>query len=361
MKPFRKHHLLQILTLHDASRLPLDGLLRKYFREHSAIGAEDRRTICEKLYRMIRLRGRIDFHLSHPISWENRLEASTEILPTMPPHVQVSFPKFLFEKIREAYGEAKALELCHVLNEVAPTTGRVNPLKTTRDQFIQDTPGLKPTAYSPLGFIFEKKPNIFAMPAFKEGLFELQDEASQLVAFEMDPKKGDHVLDYCAGAGGKSLGFAHKMEGKGRLYLYDIRPYALEEAQKRLARAGIQNASLWAPSGQKMDWVLLDAPCSGTGTLRRNPDLKWRLTPESIDNLKKEQRAIFASAFPHAKKYIVYATCSLLPEENEEQVRFFLDNYPITLVKPYLKTLPSSGGMDGLFAATFICNGYNHP
>ena len=353
MKPFRKHHLLQILAIHEGSSIPLDGLLRKYFRTHSAIGAEDRRTICEKLYRMIRLRGRIDFHLSHPISWEDRIEASTEIIPTMPPHVQVSFPKFLFDKMREAYGEAKALDLCHVLNEVAPTTGRINPLKTTRDAFLEITPGLRPSPVSPLGFIFEKKPNIFAMPAFKEGFFELQDEASQLVALEMNPTSGEHVLDYCAGAGGKTLGFAHKMQGKGRIHLHDIRPYALEEAKKRLYRAGIQNASLWIPSKQKMDWILLDVPCSGTGTLRRNPDLKWRLTPSSIDNIKKEQQKIFAEAFPYAKKYIVYATCSLLPEENEEQVRFFLDHYPITLAKPLLKTLPLSGGMDGLFAATF--------
>ena len=355
MKPFRKHHLLQILEIHDSSHLPLDALLRNYFRKHSAIGAEDRRTICEKLYRMIRLRGRIDFHLSHPISWEHRIEASTELTPTMPPHVQVSFPKFLFEKIKEAYGEEKAIELCHILNETAPTTGRINPLKTTREQFLKETPGVIATQHSPLGFTFEKKPNIFAMPSFKAGLFELQDEASQLVALEMNPKSGDHVLDYCAGAGGKTLGFAYKMEGKGRIHLHDIRPYALEEAKKRLYRAGIQNASLWERNHQKMDWILLDVPCSGTGTLRRNPDLKWRLSPASIDNIKKEQRDIFAAALPYAKKYIVYATCSLLPEENEEQVRFFLDNYPVTLIKPPMKTLPVSGGMDGLFAATFEC------
>ncbi|MBP9841651.1 MAG: RsmB/NOP family class I SAM-dependent RNA methyltransferase [Simkaniaceae bacterium] len=359
MKPFRKHHLLEILTIHDSSPLPLDAILRKYFRTHSAIGAEDRRTICEKLYRMIRLRGRIDFHLPHPISWEQRIEASTEIIPNMPPHVQVSFPRFLFEKIKEAYGESKAMDLCHILNEVAPTTGRINPLKITREQFLQDIPGIFPCLYSPLGFTFEKKPNIFGMPSFKAGLFELQDEASQLAALEMDPKRGDHVLDYCAGAAGKTLAFAYKMEGKGRIYLHDIRQHALEEGQHRLARAGIQNASLWDPtSKQKMDWILLDVPCSGTGTLRRNPDLKWRLSPSSIENLKKEQRQIFAAAFPYAKKYIVYATCSLLPEENEEQVQFFLENYPITLVKPLFKTLPLSGGMDGLFAATFECT--NH-
>jgi len=184
------------------------------------------------------------------------------------------------------------------------------------------------------------------LPEFKAGFFEIQDEGSQLIANHVTASPGDHILDYCAGSGGKTLAFAPKMKNKGQIYLYDIRPYTLIEAKKRLKRAGIQNAQLLDDKKLKkrglhsrMDWVLLDVPCSGTGTLRRNPDMKWKLTPETFTRLVEEQRKIFDSAFKFLKPNgkIVYATCSVFPEENEEQIATFIEKYGLKLLHtPFL-------------------------
>jgi 16S rRNA C967 or C1407 C5-methylase (RsmB/RsmF family) len=200
------------------------------------------------------------------------------------------------------------------------------------------------------------------MEEFKNGLFEVQDEASQLVSFLLDAKPGQQVLDFCSGSGGKTLGFAHKLSARGQIYLHDIRDYVLGEAKKRLKRAGIQNAQVLYFNDPKksrlkktMDWVLVDAPCSGSGTLRRNPDMKWRFNPSSIENLEQEQRQIFTEALSYVKPggKIIYATCSILPQENQDQVNYFLSKFPLKLLQAPLETFPVDGGMDGFFAAVF--------
>lgn len=242
------------------------------------------------------------------------------------------------------------MELCLASNEPAPTTLRVNPLKTTRDQLLSLFPYSKPTSASSFGVQVAKKENFFAMTAFKEGLFEVQDEGSQLISELLDIKPGHHVVDYCAGSGGKSLAFAYKTEGKGQIYLHDIRKHALQEAKKRLKRAGVQNFQLKLPK-HPVDRILVDAPCSGSGTLRRNPDMKWKFTPEMLTRITQEQRVIFEEALRFLKPdgLIVYATCSILKAENESQVAHFKETFNLEEVTRF-QSFPQQGGMDGFFA-----------
>lgn len=369
MKPFIKHHILSILKSHEGSKSPMDSFLRYYFRDHRAIGSHDRKVICETLYTMIKEKALIDFFCAKPFSWENRLNAALkldsldpELKRQAPAHVQVSFPKFLYEKLKSSLGSSQVDNFCTTSNQEAPVTVRINPGKTTRQAFLKtlEEDGAKLATHSKLGITFPKKMNFFAWETFKKGHFEIQDEGSQLVAEMVDAKPGDHVLDYCAGAGGKTLGFAHKLKGKGQIYLHDIRSHALDNAKKRLKRAGVQNIqitdtkTLKKPRFKgKMDWILLDVPCSGSGTLRRNPEIKWKLSPEDFENLQKTQRTIFENALhflkPHGK--IVYATCSVFKEENEEQIAFFESQHGFKPTSAPFKSLPTPGGMDGFFCA----------
>ncbi|HPE85388.1 MAG: RsmB/NOP family class I SAM-dependent RNA methyltransferase [Chlamydiia bacterium] len=363
MYSFRHHHLLKILTSFETSRMPLDAYLARYFRETKAVGSKDRKVICETLYTMMRWKGLIDAQIEKPASWEKRLAAYPtfrENIAHFPLHVQVSFPKFLYSLFANAYPE-QVQALCQALNTAAPTTIRVNLLKTQRQTLIDTFPQAVPTTHADTGLTFPKKINFFASPEFKKGFFEIQDEASQLVATHVRAKPGDHVLDYCAGAGGKTLAIAPGLEGAGQLYLYDIRPHALAEAKKRLKRAGVQNAQILDGDKlkkyhNKMDWVLVDAPCSGTGTLRRNPDMKWKITPDMIDQLIHTQREIFDKALQFLKPggTIVYATCSILPCENQDQVAYFQKIYDLKAQAPAFQSLPALGEMDGFFSQNLI-------
>ncbi|MDN3507519.1 MAG: RsmB/NOP family class I SAM-dependent RNA methyltransferase [Simkaniaceae bacterium] len=360
MKKFQKYHLLTIFDLYEEEKMPLDLLLNKYFRAHKAIGSNDRKVICENLYAIIRWRGLVDAKLEGPITWERRLEeGNIDDDTSLPLHTRVSFPKFLFEKLVEGLGEKNATKFCLESNQEAPITIRANALKTTRDALFagwKDRYPVRKCKHSPYGITFDKRINFFTLPEFKKGLFEVQDEGSQLVALHVKAKPGDHILDYCAGSGGKSLAIAPLMEKKGVIYLHDIRPHALVQAKKRLKRAGVQNGQIWNPkhARKKVDWLLLDVPCSGMGTLRRNPDMKWKIDRDTIDRLVAVQKEIFEEALPFLAPdgHIVYATCSVLPEENELQIARFCEKYDLEEVEPQFKSSPLSGGMDGFFAAT---------
>ena len=352
MSPFRKRHILAILSMSETSRLPLDAYLRLYFKENKSIGATDRRVICEAVYHTIRWRGLIDHVAKRPLTWEHRLDVPfpPPLSDKPPAHIEVSFPKWLYERIDDH-------ATCLASNGQAPVTLRANPLKTTREALLEKMPEAAPCQTAPHGLIYPKRANFFGMELFKAGLFEIQDEASQLIATLVDPKPGDHVLDYCCGSGGKTLAFAHKLEGKGQLYLHDVRPHVLTEAKKRLKRAGVQN---WTVAKrlkeESMDWILLDVPCSGTGTLRRNPDMKWRLTPEAIERLVKVQREIIDETVQFLKPggHIVYATCSLLNEENGDQAAYMTERHGLMPIGCPFASKPTSGGMDGFFGAVFV-------
>jgi 16S rRNA (cytosine967-C5)-methyltransferase len=370
-RPFREHHLLQILGSFEEQSLPLDVFLRNYFRGHTAVGSKDRKEICETVYGIVRWRGLLDHISEKPLSWENRFRAFTKFSqnedcdPAFPTHIRVSFPKLFYQLLSESLGEEKAFQFCLSCNEPAPTTVRVNLLKTTRDALLeswQQRYKVSPCRYSAVGIRFQEKINFFGMEEFKKGYFEIQDEASQLIAGLIAIEPGMRFLDYCAGSGGKSLAVAPRLGGSGQLFLHDVRPQVLLEARKRLKRAGIQNAQpLRADSPNKrvlklkMDWVLVDAPCTGTGTLRRNPDMKWKFDHQMLQRVVQEQRQIFSEAFTYLKPggHIVYATCSVLPQENQQQVAYFLERFPLEQVDAPFSSFPTTGEMDGFFGIVF--------
>lgn len=371
-RPYREHHLLQLLAAYEEQTLPLDRYMSTYFRENKALGSKDRGYIAETIYGMVRWQSLLDHLSGKNPSWEKRFETFESFTPEIhladpriAKHTRVSFPKDLYNRIIASHGVEKGTALCQASNTPAPTTVRANAQKITRDDLLKrwkDLYEISPCTKAPCGITFHKKMNFFVLPEFKEGLFEVQDEGSQLLAAAINAKPGQQVMDYCSGSGGKTLAFAPAMEGKGQIFLHDIRHKILIEARRRLKRAGIQNAQTVDPDSpnlkklkKKIDWVLVDAPCSGTGTLRRNPDMKYKYTGKMLERLVGEQRAIFEKALSYVKPggYIVYGTCSLLKEENQEQVAHFLEKYPLELVGEPFQSLPEVGGMDGFFGAAF--------
>lgn len=365
---FCNHHLFNILHNYEKQQLPLDLFISNYFRANKAIGSKDRGYIAEKIYALIRWQGLLDHLSSQPVSWEKRLALLTNLNPqqhltdpSIPPHIRVSFPQHLYELIVKSHGPERAQNLCLISNQPAPTTVRINPIKTTRDAMLakwQPLYEVSPCQHSEYGIIFHKKIGFFSLQEFQDGLFEVQDEGSQLLSELMQVEPGQQVLDFCAGSGGKTLAFAHRMNGKGQIFLHDVRPSALMESRKRLRRAGIQNAqSVQAGDPRlkklkkRMDWILVDAPCTGTGTMRRNPDMKWRFNEETLPRLIGQQRTIFEQALSYLKPggHIVYGTCSILHDENEEQVAHFMRTYGLQIVGEPFMSLPSENGMDGFY------------
>jgi 16S rRNA (cytosine967-C5)-methyltransferase len=367
MKSFREHHLTALLSGYQAQNLPLDLFISHYFKANKALGSKDRAEIAEAAYGMIRWQGLLDY-IASSSQLEEQLAAYKSFEPKkwlnredIPLHIRLSFPKVLFDLIVKSHGLDKAIELCLVSNAPAPTTVRANSLKISRETLMERWAGkydIIPCEHAKQGITFLKKINFFELQEFKEGLFEVQDEGSQLLADLLKVQPGEWVLDYCAGSGGKTLAFAPQLEGKGQIFLHDSRPKALEEARKRLRRAGIQNAQIvqlddpkLRKMKKKMHWVLVDAPCTGTGTMRRNPDMKWKFTEEMVLRLMGLQRNIFEKALSYLRPdgIIVYATCSLLNEENQEQTEHFIKTYDLEIKGKIFQTLPSSGGMDGFF------------
>ena len=265
----------------------------------------------------------------------------------------------------------------------APLDLRVNPLKTTRDaaRAALAASGIdaRPTAYSPLGLRIAGRPAINEHPLFRDGAIEVQDEGSQLVGLLLAPKRTDMVVDFCAGAGGKTLLLGALMRSQGRLYAFDVAEKRLANLKPRLARSGLSNVHTQLIAHErdakvkrlagKIDRVLVDAPCTGFGTLRRNPDLKWRQTERDLAELVDKQRTILRAAASLVKPggRLVYATCSVLPDENEAQVAAFLAEHPgfvaidaatelaragVALdTGPMLRLSPHRHGCDGFFAA----------
>jgi len=357
--PFREYHLVQLLEEWESSNLPLDRFFNQYVRAHKSLGSKDRREIAAAAFGIVRWK--LLFKEGSSIGEQYRRWKEIDPLgyrgrDDLPWHVRCSFPEELFELVVKRLGLEKAVDFAYWSNGEAPLTIRANPAKIDRDELVGRLKGARATADSPWGIEFEQRRNLMHLSEFKEGLFEIQDEASQLIAALAEVKRGDQVLDYCAGSGGKALAIAHRLGGKGQLYLHDVRRRPLLEARKRLARAGVQNSQIVQGDlrglKKKMDWVIVDVPCSGTGTFRRNVDLKWKLSRRGIEEFVGRQRAIFERALSFVKTggKILYATCSLLPEENMEQIDHFLRTYSLRQVgEPFCS--PWLGSMDGMFAA----------
>lgn len=271
----------------------------------------------------------------------------------LPPAVRANLPDWLAEKLTAQFGEQEMLELADALNVPAPVDIRVNMLKTDRDTLRRMLAAAEyetePTPYSPVGLRRDKRGPLFNTAEFRDGLFELQDEGSQLIGFLLDPKPKQKVVDFCAGAGGKTLQLAALMRNTGVLYACDISERRLNRIKPRLRRAGVDTVqrrilhseddtrlkSWWG----KMDAVLVDAPCSGTGTLRRNPDVKWK--PVDLSALHALQRSILdaASQLVRPGGRLVYATCSLLDEENRLVTDEFLSQHPDFRIVPAAEIL----------------------
>ncbi|WP_044172001.1 RsmB/NOP family class I SAM-dependent RNA methyltransferase [Flectobacillus major] len=279
-----------------------------------------------------------------------------------------SVPDWLDALGEEELGEEKWNHELPALNQQAPVVLRVNTLKTNKEH-LQDLLGDEDinsvlNNELPDALILEGRPNVFKTEFFKDGFFEVQDAASQLVAPFLDVKAGMRVIDACAGAGGKTLHIAALMENKGRIIAMDVEERKLQELQKRARRAGAMNLEtrLIEPKTIKRlqesaDRLLLDVPCSGLGVLRRNPDAKWKLTPEFIDGLRTIQYNILSQYSTMLKKggKMVFATCSLLPSESEAHVKRFLeeqgDKWELLEER---RTSPADEGYDGFYMACLL-------
>ena len=302
--------------------------------------------------------------------------------------LDASLPDFLAERFLRQFGEHAELEAA-AMNERAPLTARVNLLRTTRealrDRLRAEGVETRETPLSPLGLFLETRQNAFALPSFREGLFELQDEGSQLLGLLVDAPP-TRVVDACAGAGGKTLQLAAQMRNRGELFALDIDARRLEELKRRARRAGVHNvriraipasgpevAPALADLAEKADRVLVDAPCSGTGTFRRKPDARYRLTEALLAQHVERQRTLLAQFAPLVRPggRLVYGTCSVLEEENEAVVAWFLERHPgFRAVPPadrlgpelgaqlttgdFLRLSPGRHGTDGFFGAILL-------
>jgi 16S rRNA (cytosine967-C5)-methyltransferase len=375
-----------------------DKQVSMFLRAHKELGARDRHIVAETVYAVLRHR-RVLAHLAQTgmgalerrlvllaaqkVVDMNSLQAAipeeefawvTETLKApihdLPAAVRSNLPDEWFAALVGAYGEDETLKLTEALNQSAPLDIRVNTIKSSREavQIAFEHAGIESAvcAFAPLGLRLPKKPALQKLDVFTTGAIEVQDEGSQLLTHLLGAKRGEMVADFCAGAGGKTLAIGAMMRNTGRLYAFDIAAHRLAKLKPRLARSGLSNVQAIAIDSEKdirvkrlagkFDRVLVDAPCSGLGTLRRNPDLKWRHGVDSVARLVQVQASILESAARLVKAggTLVYATCSVLPNENQEIVRAFVAAHPefeLVAAREVLATqkiiVPESAERDG--------------
>lgn len=413
--PVLFNHTEALLSELLRSTFPADLVVSRYFRQHRELGHADRGFIAETVYCVLRRKRTLAARCLDDVSSRRLLlaalscvqgmnrreldavlnesegkwlaQAKAVKLEELPPAVRLDLPDWLYEALSAQFDAAQLAALAAGLNQPAPLDLRVNVLKATRADVLSrlaaDGLAGEPCRYSPLGIRLAGKPALSRHPLFLDGSFEVQDEGSQLLGFLLQPKRGEMVADFCAGAGGKTLLLGVLMRSQGRLYAFDVAEKRLAKLKPRLARSGLSNVHPARIESEndikikrlagKLDRVLVDAPCSGLGTLRRNPDLKWRQSPESVAELTGKQAAIVHAAAGLVKKggRLVYATCSLLDAENDAVVSAFLAAHPefVSLSAAEvlrqqeiaidcdpeggerLRLLPHRHGTDGFFAA----------
>jgi 16S rRNA (cytosine967-C5)-methyltransferase len=380
---------IELLEAIDVQRVPAAKALKEWGTAHRFAGSGDRAAISglvwdvlrrrassawimgddtprARLLGMLRLERKLDADqvaalcdgsrfAPPPLTDAERSALSSNSLQTAPAHVAGDYPEWLDPHLAEVFGEDRAAEAAAMASR-APLDLRVNTLKAKREKVLATSAhlGTMPTPWSPVGLRIElgadaRNPGIHAEEAFIKGQIEVQDEGSQLAALLSAAKPGEQVIDLCAGAGGKTLALAAMMGGKGRLIATDHDKRQLAPIHERLSRAGVHNCDVRTPKGQgkgnddalddiraSADLVLIDAPCTGTGTWRRNPDAKWRMRPGALEVRLKDQIEVLdrASALVKPGGRIAYITCSVLPPENAEQVRGFIGRHPEFVVLP---------------------------
>ena len=388
---------------------PADQVLSRYLRAHPELGQRDRSFVAEAAFAVLRRRrsleavsggtdpggllvaalvrvlgfsGRALEGLAAPALVERIRAARLEALPDA---VRGDLPDWLWQELAGEHGREEALAIAQGLLNAAPLDLRVNLARTSREEVLarlaRDGIEASATSHAPSGVRLAGKPAINQHPLFRDGLIEVQDEGSQLLAYLLAPRRGEMIADYCAGAGGKTLALAMLMRGAGRVYAMDVSAKRLAALGARAARAQASNVHSIALSGDndsrakrlagKLERVLVDAPCSGFGTLRRNPDLKWRHDRQAVAELAQKQARILTAAARLVKPggRLLYATCSILPAENEAIVDQFAATTPhfaplscaellagqrIALdTGERLRLWPHRHGTDGFFAAAF--------
>lgn len=393
---------------------PADSILSSYFRARRYIGSHDRSAIAEEVYAVLRHHARIGWWLQRVelpedartsalcwymldgVNFEElnklcsggeyapakldaeekskfaKLEGRSKEHPEMPEAVRLEVPEWAEARLRARFGKGFVAEMAAMLHP-APLDLRVNTLKADRDTARQELKIEKieaePTPLAPYGLRVKNRPALAATKAFKAGMVEIQDEGSQLLALLVEAQPGDQVVDFCAGAGGKTLALAAQMKNKGRIIACDVLERRLKRAAERFRRAGAFNIETRALTTERDPWVkrhkgkfdrvLIDAPCSGIGVWRRNPDARWRVLGPGLEELTKLQKEILDSASRLVKPggRLVYATCSLLNEENMDQVRGFLATHPefeLAEGKSVLELTPASNNTDGFFGAVLV-------
>ena len=391
-------HRNLLIGIHDAlqetffqEKKYADKVIERLLKAHRKWGSQDRQTVSEIFYNIIRWKKRLEYYMGEGVKPNNIYKLILAYLLWSKTHykkfeefdgikvadiltklkkgtvptkaIEYSIPDWLAETLEKELGKNWEREML-ALNEQAPTVLRTNSLKTTPRELIADLNDENVEAFSiknyPDAVQLAEKKNVFLTSAFKDGLFEVQDASSQKIGELLDVKEGMRVVDACAGAGGKTLHLAALMKNKGQIIALDIYEWKLAELKRRAKRAGAHNIETRLISDNKVikrlhekaDRLLIDAPCSGLGVLKRNPDSKWKIDQEFIERIKSEQQQILQDYSKILKKggQMIYATCSILPSENNEQVKIFLENNPdFTLVKDQ-KIMPSEG-YDGFYMA----------
>ena len=368
-----------------------DKVIERLLKANRKWGSQDRAVVSEIFYNIIRWKKRLEYYMGEGVKPGNIYKLIIAYLLWSKTHykkfeefdgvkiadilkklekgkvptkaIEYSIPEWLAETLEKELGPQWEKEM-KALNEQAPTVLRANSLKTSVKELVSDLSdeGVEcyPIKNYPDAVQLAEKKNVFLTTAFKEGLFEVQDASSQRVGHFLDVKEGQRVVDACAGAGGKTLHLAALMGNKGQIIALDIFEWKLAELKRRAKRAGAHNIETRMISDNKVikrlhdkaDRLLIDAPCSGLGVLKRNPDSKWKIDADFIERIKKEQAQILQdySKILKVGGKMIYATCSILPSENNLQVEAFLKNNPnYSLVKDE-KIMPSEG-YDGFYMA----------
>ncbi len=345
----RYQAVLDLITEIFKDKFPADNIINDYLRERKYIGSGDRRFITDTVWRLIRSRRKFEFDAGSreprkillaslkdedldlifgagayspaPLSKEEKIWLKNFNEEVYPPDVEAECPAWLFDKVKDP-------ALLKSLNQPANADLRINV--ADRQEVIRRLRGeglfFAPTPYSPIGIRSSERVNLNNCVAYKEGLVDVQDEASQLVAILCDAKPGLKIMDYCAGAGGKSLTISYLLGGQGTVRAHDIDQRRLEQIKPRLERLNVKNVELCREVRDRdYDRFIVDAPCSGSGTWRRSPDAKYRLTPQKLKEINKTQSELLDTAYEHTKPggRIVYITCSILRDEDEDIINGF--------------------------------------